>query len=228
MTLVGLIGLTALIGYLLQLEVMYRSAVYNRMAAPTALAMSLSGVVLFMLRYQIRRDAGLALDTPDTRIIKIAAGVLTAVVLVTGLPASLFLKQGFEQSLSEAFLGDAKSTAIAFVSILDHGILLASIISDSAPLQRAPDTLNISETDAVARQSLREVTDNFRQSGLSAIDFVGLPRQNVFSVGRPIRAPATTKIALQWPGVTAQLVWSDGFVLVIEKISIVPVIQSAA
>ena len=117
-TVVGMIGLTALIGYILQLEVMYRIAVYNRMAAPTALAMFLVGIALSLLQYRSRRNVGLKLDSPDARITKIAALVLTIVALATGLTGFVILKDGFEQSISNAMLRDAKSDASAFASIL--------------------------------------------------------------------------------------------------------------
>ena len=79
------------------------------------------------------------------------------------------------------------------------------------------DTLNATPDDAFALEALREVANNYRHAGLTALNFINISNQSVFNAGTPVSARAVTKIALDSPGVYAQLLWADGFVLLTGK-----------
>ena len=129
-----LIGVSALIGYALQLEAMYRIAAYNRMAAPAAAGMSLVGFGLW-LRLRQWTSGQAALESPDKRIIRSAALVLTATVLITGLMAFGVLKHGFEESTAEALVHATKNNAASFAATLDQRMVLATMIATRPALQ---------------------------------------------------------------------------------------------
>ena len=108
------IGLTAFLGYVLKLEVLYQFAAYNRMAAPTAVGMTLIGLGLWLRLRQAPWREGTSQKSADKQITRMAAAVLTVVALIAGLTGFTVLKQGFEESLSAAFLRNTKSDATAF------------------------------------------------------------------------------------------------------------------
>ncbi len=206
------IGISALLGYALQLEAMYQVAAYNRMAAPTALGMCFIGLGLyFRLRELLRQQE--KFESPDKRIIRSAAMVLTLAVLGTGLMGFWVLKQGFENLMTESFLRATNNNAVNFAATLDQRLVLANMIATRPALQKHLLRINRDANDQEALDLAREVGSSFLSSGVSGIRFFNARGERVTQVGTLLDQSAVVAIPLQRTGQAATLLWNDGFVL---------------
>jgi diguanylate cyclase (GGDEF)-like protein/PAS domain S-box-containing protein len=216
------IGLLALLGYAFNLEGMYRLMRYNRMAAPTAVALVLVGIGLWLRTNQISWRRDITLLNPDRRITRVAAIVLTIVTVLTGLIGFGILTEGFEKSMSNAQLRAAKSYALTFSSTIDRQIEYANIIATRPALQSHLRRINAAPQDPVVLQLIDTVAKSFLVRGLSGIRFFNAKGEVLLTVGKIVRKNAVMAIPLQGPEKNAVLFWSDGFVLWIEK----PIVQN--
>jgi hypothetical protein len=210
------IGLTALIGYVLNLEGMYRIAKYNRMAAPTAVAVTLMGIALWLRLNQVARRSDSA-DRPDKRITRASAIVLTIVTLLTGLLGFSVLKQGFEQTLSETLLRATKNYATSFSNIIHQQIEFVNIIASRPALQNHLERINAAPQDREALGLIEGVAKSFLARGLSGIRFVNAKGEDLLTVGTLVRQDAAMAIPLQGAEKQVFLLWHNGFILWIEK-----------
>jgi hypothetical protein len=96
------IGLAALVGYGLKLEMMYRVAASNRMAVSTALGMSLVGLSLWYALHDTLWGTQKAFKDQDKQITGTAATVLILLALISGLTGFAVLKQGVETAMVES------------------------------------------------------------------------------------------------------------------------------
>jgi diguanylate cyclase (GGDEF)-like protein/PAS domain S-box-containing protein len=211
------IGLSALVGYALQLEAMYQLAAYNRMAAPTAVGMCLIGLGLWLRLRQLRHRQA-ELESPDKRIIRSAAIVLTIAVLATGLMGFMVLKQGFEESMTEAFLHATKNDAANFAATLDQRIVLAAMISSRPELQNHLLRLSRDPNDQDALTLARKVGNSFLSSGISGIRFFNAQGEPLATIGTLVGQNAVMEMPLHRSGEQATLLWQDGFVLRTENV----------
>jgi diguanylate cyclase (GGDEF)-like protein/PAS domain S-box-containing protein len=212
-----LIGVSALIGYALQLEAMYQVAAYNRMAAPTAVGMSFVGFGLW-LRLRQRHDAHAAQESPEKRIIRSAALVLTATVLITGIVAFGLLKQGFEESMVEAVVQATKNNAANFEATLDQRMVLASMIATRPALQNHLLRLSTDPNDQEALTLAREAGTSFLPFGISGIRFFNAQGAPLVTIGKLVDENAVMARPLHRIGQQAALLWQDGFVLRTENV----------
>jgi diguanylate cyclase (GGDEF)-like protein/PAS domain S-box-containing protein len=216
------IGLTALVGYMLKLEVLYQFATYNRMAAPAAVGMSLIGAGLWLQRRRAVWHQNTASDSPDKRITSTAVAVLTIVALSAGLIGFTVLKQGFEKSMSEAFLRSTKNNAATFSTTINQRLINAATINLRPALQKHLLKLNNKPRDQEALRLVDEVGRSFFPSGVTGIEFFSPRGELLVSVGTMVKQKATMAVPLQWsgqwPGQQAVLLWQDAFVLWTESI----------
>ena len=212
-----LIGVSALIGYALQLEAMYQVAVYNRMAAPTAVGMSFIGFGLW-LRLRQHNDGQAAQESPDKRIIRSAALVLTATVLITGLMAFGVLKQGFEESMAEAVVHATKNNAASFAATLDQRMVLAAMIATRPALQNHLLRLSTDPNDQEALTLTREAGTSFLPFGISGIRFFNAQGAPLATAGKLVDESAVMARPLHRVGQQAALLWQNGFVLRTENV----------
>ena len=211
------IGLTALLGYALNLEGMYRLAKYNRMAAATAVAMTLIGIALSLRSGQISQTHRMMSERPDKRITRVAAMVLTVVTLLTGLIGFSVLKQGFEQSMSDALLRTTKNYATSISTTISQQIDFANIIATRPALQNHLQRINVAPQDREALGLIEGVANSFLARGLSGIRFVNAKGEDLLTVGKMVRQEAEMAMPLQGSTKQALLLWQNGFILWIEK-----------
>ena len=212
-----LIGVTALLGYALNLEGMYGWAQYNRMAAPTAFAITVLGIGLWLRLDVLLPTSKWVSERPDKHMTQVAAVVLTFVTLLTGVIGFGVLKQGFEQSLSEALLRATKNYAASFASAIHQQIEFANVIATRPALQNHLLQINAAPQDREALGLIEGVAKSFLTSGLSGIRFVNAKGEDLLTVGTMVRQDAVMTIPLQGSGKQALLLWQNGFILWIEK-----------
>lgn len=137
------IGFSALLGYTLDLEGMYRIAKYNQMAAPTAAAITLIGIALWLHLPRALSSREIILESPDKHIAKVAAFVLTVVAPLTGLVGFGVLKPGFEQSMADALLRTTKNYTASFSTSIKQQTEYANIIATCPALQKNSVALRV-------------------------------------------------------------------------------------
>ncbi len=212
-----LIGVTALLGYALNLEEMYQVAKYNRMAAATAVAITVLGIGLWLRLHSILPSRETDSESPDKRITRAAAIVLTIVTVLTGLLGFSVLKQGFEQSLSDALLRTTKNYATSFATTINQQIEFANIIATRPALQNHLQRINAAPQDREVLDLIDAVAKSFLARGLSGIRVVNAKGDDLLTVGTLVRQDAVMAMPLQGPEKQALLLWHNGFVLWIEK-----------
>ncbi len=207
------LGLSGLIGYILNLEIMYRFAAYNRMAAPTAFGLSVVGIGLWILLQKAARSQPQARDQEDKRIIRTATAVLTVLALTTGMVGFAMLQEGFEKSLADTALLTAKNNAATIADTLDQRLGLAEVVTTRPALQKYLIKLNSNPNDQEALALAREVGNSFFPVGISGIRFFNIRGDTLLSTGILAGESAAVTIKLARPGQDALLLWQDGFVL---------------
>ncbi len=207
------LGFSGLIGYILNLEVMYRFTAYNRMAASAAFGLSVLGVGLWMLLQKAARSQPQARDPEDKRIIRTATVVLTVLALTAGMMGFATLQQGFEKSLADTALLTAKNNAATIADTLDQRLGLAEVISVRLALQKHLIRLNDNPKDQEALALAGEVGNSFFPVGISGIRLFNVRGDPLLSTGTLVGESAVVTIKLARSGQDALLLWQDGFVL---------------
>ena len=206
------IGLLGLVGYGLGLEALYQWAVYNRMAAPTAVGIGLLGFGMW-LQWCERESTNVSEHRPDQQITRMAAMLLTIVALVAGLMGFAVLKRGFEQSLSDAFLRTAKSSSSTFLDTIEVRMVMADSIAARPGLQKYLDTLSRDPTDQGALQLARKAGQSTLSSGVTGLRLFNAQGNVLTTVGTLVGTRAEMALPLQHRDDADSLLWQDGFVL---------------
>jgi hypothetical protein len=208
------LGFTALLGYIFNLETMYRFATYNRMAAPTAFGLSVLGIGLWRLHI-----ASVVMDDSaqahEKRITRKTVGVLSVVALSVGLLGFSLIRDSFEQSAAENARLMARTNAISIANILSSGLQLADVLAHR-PSVLASFTRMENKPTAEARQLMHETARSLLNAGLSSVEFFGADGALLSSVGTRALERALVTHRLDTQGGAASLLWQDGYVLHIE------------
>ena len=212
-----LIGVTALLGYALNLEGMYGWAQYNRMAAPTAFAITVLGIGLWLRLDVLLPTSKWVSERPDKHMTQVAAVVLTIVTLVTGVLGFGVLKHGFERSMSDSLLRATKNYAASFAFEIKQQLEFADVIATRPSLHNHLQRINAAPQDREVLGVLEGVAKSFLARGLSGIRFVGANGADLTTAGTMVQQDAEMAIPLQGSGKQALLLWQNGFVLRIEK-----------
>ena len=207
------IGLTALLGYALGLETLYRVAIHNRTPIPTAIALSLIGIGLWVgLRQRAWLTTRASVAEPDRHITRIAVMVLTGLALTAGLTGFVVLKQGLERWMSDRTLSFTKNTATVMAHMINQSLLLAQTVAAHPTLQRVLAQSSTAYRDPAARHLVLEIGASFKSAGLTGLHFLDASGRLV-TTGTMARFRAAMVVDLPHTEGAAQLLWNDGFVL---------------
>ena len=207
-----LVGVTASLGYALNLEVLYQIAAYHRMAVPTAFGMTALALGLWLKLQAQTRDTD-AQESPDRRMVRTAVVVLSLVVICAGLGGFAVLKQGYEESMSASLLRTTVNSAATFQSIIQQRIVLGSAIADRPGLQKHLARLSSNPRDEEAKALAREVGESFLSSGVTGMRMFNAQGEQVVAVGSMLDGAAEVSVAVHARGQDAAMLWKDGFVL---------------
>lgn len=204
------IGLSAGLSASLDLDAMYRLNSYSQMAAVTAVAMSLTGIGLWLRLHQILQTHQPG-QAPDQDITRTSVLVLTIVALVTGLTGFVVLKQGFDQSMSDTYLRSARNNAAAFSNTIEQQLLLNSLIASRPVLRNSLASLKNDPRDRSALHLVEEAISSFLPSGLSGVQILDASDRVISTSGS--MADAEVSVPLLHPNLKATLLWKEGFIL---------------
>jgi PAS domain S-box-containing protein len=207
------IGLAALVGYGLKLEMMYRVAAFNRMAVSTALGMSLVGLALWYSLRAPLRGTHKAIKDQDKQITGTAATVLILFAVISGLTGFAVLKQGVETVMVESVRHTTKHNTAAFVNALEHSLALASTVAAHPTLHQYLILLSDDQHDEDMLGLVQQVGHSFLSSGLTGINFLNAQGQVLVTSGSIVQEQAVMAVPLVRSVPEAFLLWHDGFVL---------------
>lgn len=208
-----LIGCMASLGYLLNLEAMYQIASYNRMAAPTAIGVTLIGIALWQLRHNSHAETSGTFQNEDKRITKYTATVLVVVAITAGLTGFAVLRQGFEESAADAMHNTAINNAVIISDMLDHAVLLANSVTDRPALKRYLIKINAATADEESLALIQEVGNSFIPLGFTGINIYDAKGDLLANTGSMQIAHAAIATKLLPPNDNSLLFWRDGFLL---------------
>jgi PAS domain S-box-containing protein len=162
--LVLLIGLTAVLGYLMRLDAMYQLAQYNKMAVLTGLGISVLGAGLWQLqRPGVPTDG---VQGEAQRITLMAVVLLSGLALATGMASFATLRHMYESSTAEHHRQMASSAAAAVAAALERELTLVQSLARRAELQDALTRLAARPRDAQAREAANLALEAFAEAGL--------------------------------------------------------------
>jgi PAS domain S-box-containing protein len=210
------IGFTALLGYVLNLEMMYQFASFNRMAAPTAFGLSILGVGLWRLHVAdvVVDDA---LEAHEKRITHKTIGVLSLVALSVGVLGFGLIRDSFDKSTAEHARLTATTNATSISTILDSGVRFANALANRPGVLTSFAALQSNPEDDATRQNMRDMAASLVEAGLTGVRFIGTDGRLLFESGTSIRERALVAHRLNTPGRTTFLLWRDGYVLQTEN-----------
>ena len=167
--LVLLIGVTAFVGYLMRLDVMYQVASFNRMATFTALGVSVLGVGLWSVVSALHGTRLVHVEDEAPRITKLAAGLLIVFAIATGLLSFAVLRESYERAASDYHENIAATLALSVENQYEEAALLSAALarrpSVTAPLLR----LAANPGNAEARSTLAAEATVFETMGFRAV-----------------------------------------------------------
>ena len=207
-----IIGGAAALGYLLSLELMYQVASYNRMAAPTALGITLLGAGLRIPHPHINTRTVDIFANEDKRITRLAAVVLTVLAVAAGLTGFAVLRYGFDKSTQENVQETTANNAVVISNTLDRAGELAKWVADRPGLHKQLLSLSASPGDPDALSFAREAGESFSALGFTSIRFFDAQGTLLALSGRGVADQATVLIPLEPAKSNAALYWQDGFV----------------
>jgi len=207
------IGLSALIGYFLKLEVLYRIAAFNGMVAPTAVGMTVLGIGLWGLRSTLSERARPGRADNVKRITVRAIAVVALVAICSGAVGFAAMRDSYEQSLAENMQLMASSSAATLGNTLDTSLWFPRTIATRPAVRESIAKLAANKNDAVTREFLIKVGESFMNAGISAIAFYSADGELLAASGEFVVDKAKSRQPLTVSGQKAQLLWNQTNVL---------------
>lgn len=207
------IGGSAFVGYVLHLEAMYQIATYNRMAAPTAAAITLLGIGLFLRDRSIFIRIIGAFEQEDRKIVRLMALMLAVLALAAGITGFAVLRQGFERSAAEGIEVRAKNNATIISYLLEQGQLLAKSLVLRPALRDRLKQLSDHPDDQETLELVRTVGATLLEHEFSGVQFFNGHGKLLVTSGRLEGGSAALAFPLRSADGAGLLVWHDGSLL---------------
>lgn len=204
-----LLGLSALAGYLLELEVLYRVMGFNKMSILTSVVLLIVGATLWVA--MMRREPSRLYELQENRITAVAATVLSVVAVLSGMTTFAVLQAGFKESVAQEAADKARGQAIAFEHSLERSIEAAQDVARQLDLRRVMARLDQAPHDAQALAELREVVDSFSVYDFSAVSVYLSNGYPLMDVGDLRMGYAEVRLPIE--GEFTWLLWDSGLLL---------------
>jgi diguanylate cyclase (GGDEF)-like protein/PAS domain S-box-containing protein len=201
------VGLSALAGYVLDLQAMYKLLAFNSMSAAVMAMLVVLGMALWS-SLLAGESTG---DRPEDRITRTAVGVLGVVAVVSGVAGFALMQRAYKMTVADSLETAARGHAGAFAHSLKQEIEIAESVSRQLALQRALAQLAVKPTDAQAFDDLRELASSVLAQDFSALRVQNGRDESLLEAGssRLRLAP----VALPLGDGHSTLLWDDGLVL---------------
>jgi diguanylate cyclase (GGDEF)-like protein/PAS domain S-box-containing protein len=209
--LVAVIGSTALVGYLLRLELLFTWYPYARMALHTAIATVALAVGLVLKAMQQPHFQELFGAGQDKRIVFSGSAILVTIALVSGLASFVVLERQIEVMLRNELELLLRNRVDVFHNAIDQGILATEAIATRPAIQRELRRLQVAPNDPGAIEFLRQAIGSFLPLGFSAVVLNDRHGRELVHVGTLIHQPET-QLRLNTPQ-HAELLWDNGLTM---------------
>ena len=206
-----LLGLTGLVGYALQLELMYSWFKATRMAVHTAVGMTILGLGLWSnwLRSDWYHDQNVFRE--DERITFVGAAFLVVIALTTGVAGLAAQQKTLDRILSETLPMSLKSRTALFRAEVEGAIALTRTTGARPGLIRSTRALLEAPDNAGVRAELQRIGQSVLLSGTRGLIVRDLEGRELLRLGKLAANPALeTDIGL---GTEASLLWDKGYFL---------------
>ncbi|NHZ39450.1 response regulator [Massilia aquatica] len=209
------IGLAALVGYFLKLEVLYRLAAYNVMVTPTAIGMSVLGLGLWSLRKNVALR-GVAPDN-EKRITARAIAVVALVAVCAGAAGFAAMRDSYEESIADNMRLSAVSSAATVGNTLETSLWFPRTIANRPSIRGPVALLAAGKGDAATRAALLQAAESFMNAGIGALRFESPDGAVLASSGAFSDAAGATSQPLVTSGQRARLLWRGRYLLATEN-----------
>jgi len=203
------IGLSALTGYLLDLEAMYRLLSFNSMSAAVMAMVVVLGLALWS--QLLAGDALDAEERQEDRITRTAVGVLGVLAVVSGVAGFALMQHGYRASVADGLATAARNHAASFAHSLKQEMEIVEAVSRQIAVQRALLRLELNPVDGDAYDDLRELATATLAQDFTAVRVQNAAGETLIEAGSPRLRPSA--VALPLGDGTSTLLWDDGLVL---------------
>lgn len=210
---VMMIGFSALAGYFLRLETLYRLTSFNVMLPPTAIGMSILGSALWLLRQHLQGELEENSTERAAHITRRTVGVLTLVALAAGIAGFAVMRETLERSLSQNLLLSVTTNASLLGNILDDRLMLHRTIANRPIVQDGFNQLAANPKNGQARTFLHTTAANLLSTGLSGAQLRDSGGVQLAASGTIVRDTARLEHRLRAGNQNAWLLWRDGYLL---------------
>jgi diguanylate cyclase (GGDEF)-like protein/PAS domain S-box-containing protein len=206
-----LIALVGIAGYVLQLDLLYSWARIIRMALHTAIGMIVVAIGLWLAwnrasRMQVKRHL-----TDDERIRLVSAAILTVISLATVVIAFIAYLDALEKSLGDNLTLALKNRVSLFHASIDQGLEQAKSATRRPNLVRYIRRVTADPQDPQARARLAEPVQNLLSSGFTSAIVYDTAGRELLRAGQPAGNPETPiDLGKAEP---ASLSWNAGLIL---------------
>ncbi|BAV34650.1 diguanylate cyclase [Sulfuricaulis limicola] len=209
--LVAVIGGTALVGYLFNLELLFTWYPYARMALHTAIATVALAIGLGLKALQQPHFQELFGAGQDKRIVFSGSVILVTIALVSGLASFVVLERQIEVMLRNELELLLRNRVDVFHNTINQGILATEAIATRPAIQRELQRLHAAPNDPGAIKFLRQAIGSFLPLGFSAVILNDRHGRELVHAGTLIQQPET-RLRLNTPQ-HAELLWDNGLTL---------------
>ena len=214
--LVVALGLSALFGYFLKLEALYRVAAFNGMVPATAAGLCILGAGLWSMRASLRLRSGIDAADYERRITWRALAVVALVALSAGAAGFAAMRESYEKSIADNTLLTATTTAAALGNTLETSLWFARNLAARNAVRERLQALDKNPDESAERARLAAIGRSFAPAGVTAIQFYNTEGELMASVGTFTRGAAVSRQPLGKPGQAAELIWNGSYSLYTE------------
>lgn len=211
------IGFSALVGYLMGLEQLYRIVSYNVMLLPVAVGVCLLAVCLWRLQASLvpadpRDPVGL-----ERRMALRSLVTLVMVALASGGAAFAVMRANFVDSLTADARTKARTSAIALENTLQTSLWFPRSIAAQAPVVHALALWQDGPKRGDAAQAFpSRLAQGLLGAGLDGVRLLAADGTLLAQAGELPAHAAPVVNPLLVPGLTAELRWQGSYVLHVE------------
>ncbi|MDQ3024400.1 MAG: PAS domain S-box protein, partial [bacterium] len=182
--LVLLLGLTGLVGYALQLELLYPWFKAARMAIPTAVGMVLAGLGLWGAWHRSDWFRSQQLFKDDEKIAFVGTALLVIVGVSTGVAGFAAQQSSLAKSLSDSLAVSLEDRAALFKTEVGHVVHKATSTASGHVLLQTAHALSAGSLEADSQDPLRAIGRELIDSGATGIVIRGNDQQEWLRLGR--------------------------------------------
>ena len=206
-----LVGLTGLVGYSLQLELLYSWFKAARMALPTALGMILVGVGLWGSWHRAAWYKTQQYFQDDEKIAFTGGAILIVVAVTIGTAGFAAQQATLEKTLTQSLPVDLKNRATIFHAEVRQAIGKAKSVAGQPGVIRLTQALEADPLNVSLKAELNVIARSVLLSGVSGIRLLDSSGRTLWQLGRFSARPAIeADLGLAHPAV---LLWDRLFYL---------------